>query len=164
MPHRSHRPFLTLVFLAALTACQAQSREAPHAHGDSGFAAMQSRGEKAMGANQYTSAHQFEDLENGGRIALEAAAGDTGAIPRIRAHFREIARAFGAGDFTTPGFVHAGDAPGANTMSARRAVIGYSMRELPRGAELRITTSDPTALRAVHEFLAFQRAEHHAAK
>jgi hypothetical protein len=32
-----------------------------------------------------------------------------------------------------------------------------------RGAEVRIHTTDPVALAAVHEFLAFQRIAHHAA-
>jgi hypothetical protein len=48
-------------------------------------------------------------------------------------------------------------------MAARRRAIRYEFRELPRGGEVRITTSDPAALRAVHEFLAFQRSDHRAA-
>jgi hypothetical protein len=48
-------------------------------------------------------------------------------------------------------------------MAGRRAFIRYEPRDIPRGAELRIRTDDPEALRAVHRFLAFQRQEHHAA-
>jgi hypothetical protein len=53
--------------------------------------------------------------------------------------------------------------PGSADMAKKRAVIQYAVKDLPRGGELRITTSDTTARRAIHEFLAFQRGEHHAA-
>ena len=33
----------------------------------------------------------------------------------------------------------------------------------PRGGELRIASSDTAAVRAIHEFLAFQRMDHRAA-
>jgi hypothetical protein len=75
---------------------------------------------------------------------------------------REIARAFRSGDFSTPTMVHLRDVPGARVMAAKRAVISYDPRDLPRGAELRITTDDAEARRAIHEFMAFQRGEHHA--
>src|ERR1700710_1341117 len=38
---------------------------------DSAFVALQERGKMAMGVDQYASAHQFDVLPNGGRIALE---------------------------------------------------------------------------------------------
>jgi len=40
--------------------------------------------------------------------------------------------------------------------------ITYTVRDLPHGAELRISTKDPAVVTAIHEFLAFQRHEHHA--
>jgi TusA-related sulfurtransferase len=45
-------------------------------------------------------------------------------------------------------------------MAARRAAIAYSVDTLPRGAALRIRSTDSTAVRAIHEFLAFQRHDH----
>ena len=59
---------------------------------------MQTRGEHVMGVNQYTSAHVFEELADGGRVVLERAdASDTADITTIRAHMRDIAAAFRAG-------------------------------------------------------------------
>ena len=46
----------------------------------------------------------------------------------------EIAAAFGAGDFTVPGFVHAREVPGTSVMAARRGQISYAVESLPRGA------------------------------
>ncbi len=77
-------------------------------------------------------------------------------------HRRDLQRAFAAGDFSTPAFVHMRDVPGARVMAARRAMISYRYADLPRGGELRIKSSDPEAVVAVHEFLAFQRKDHHA--
>jgi phosphoribosylamine-glycine ligase len=126
------------------------------------FAAMQERGAHVMGADQYTSAHVFEDLPDGGRVVLERAdTADTAAIETIRAHMREIAAAFRAGDFSKPFEVHAQTVPGTAVMREKRAAISYEARDLARGGEVRITTSDPAAIAAIHDFLAFQRAEHH---
>ena len=128
------------------------------------FSAMQARGEHVMGVNQYTSAHVFEDLPDGGRIVLERAdAADTADIKRIRAHMREIADAFRAGDFTKPFAVHAQTVPGTDVLAQKRSAISYVASDRPRGGEVRITTSDPAAVAAVHDFLAFQRGAHHAA-
>jgi len=128
------------------------------------FSAMQMRGEHVMGVNQYTSAHVFEDLPNGGRIVLERAdAADTADIKRIRAHMHEITDAFRAGDFTKPFEVHAQTVPGTDVLAQKRGAISYVASDRPRGGEVRITTSDPAAVAAVHDFLAFQRGAHHAA-
>jgi hypothetical protein len=134
------------------------------ARNDSAFTALQRRGADArgMGVDQYTSTHRFDALPDGGRIELQRDTDDSTGTAQVRRHLREVATAFAAGDFKTPVFVHAGDVPGTDAMAAKRGVISYSVHDLPRGAELRITTRDADALRAVHAFLAFQRGEHHA--
>lgn len=134
----------------------------PPAHRDSAFASMQERGRTAMGVDQYTSTHHFDALPDGGRIELQRDVDDSAGVSRIRAHMREIAGAFKSGDFSTPVMVHMKDVPGTKVMAARRAFITYEPRDLPRGAELYIRTSDAEARRAIHEFMAFQRGEHHA--
>jgi hypothetical protein len=57
-------------------------------------------------------------------------------------------------------FVHDGEVPGTAVMVKRKDRIRYVRRVLPRGAELRLLTSDRAAIRAIHEFLEFQRREH----
>jgi hypothetical protein len=47
-------------------------------------------------------------------------------------------------------------------MSARRSQIRYAYADLPQGGEIRITTTDPETLRAVHDFIAYQRKDHRA--
>jgi hypothetical protein len=133
-----------------------------HAAADTGFAALQARGRAAMGVDQYTSTHRFDALPDGGRIELQRDTDDAEGIATIRAHLAGIAQAFAAGDFGTPAAVHAREVPGTATMAARRAAIRYVYRDLPRGGEVRILTADPEAVAAIHAFMAFQRADHHA--
>ena len=128
---------------------------------DTGFAAMQARGKMAMGVDQYSSWHRFDPLADGGRIVLQRDAADTAGTTTIRAHLKDIAARFAAGDFAIPGFVHAQQVPGTPAMAAKRAAIRYVFHPLPGGGEVRIVTRDSAAVAAVHEFLAFQRTAHH---
>jgi len=129
---------------------------------DTGFAALQQRGKVVMGVDQYTSMHRFDDLPDGGRIVLTRSAVDTTGVRTIRAHLAEIARAFEAGDFGHTMAVHQHELPGTAVMRERRAAISYRVDTLPGGGAVRITTRDTTAVRAIHQFLAAQRGEHHA--
>jgi hypothetical protein len=145
----------------ALAACSKSKRA--QVDGDSSFTRLQQRGETAMGVDQYTSEHVFEPLPDGGRIVLQRNQSDSAGEATIRAHMSAIATAFSEGDFTIPGFVHAmSDVPGTQVMKKLRAEISYSAHELPRGGEVRITTRNPDAIAAIHEFLAFQRTDHRA--
>jgi hypothetical protein len=147
----------------ALVACgPSPSPKAPMGAGDSAFAGVQARGGAAMGVNQYTSRHVFEPLPDGGRIALQRDAADSEGAAQIRRHMQEIGRRFAAGDFALPGFVHARVVPGTEIMAARRTAIIYAVDTVPRGAALQIRSADSTAVRAIHEFLAFQRHDHRA--
>src|SRR2546425_2215414 len=159
------RKWLVLVLASTAAACKdARPRSADATvQPDSVYAAMQSRGEMVMGVNQYTSAHVFEDLPDGGRIILDReTSSDTAGVARIRQHMRDIAASFEAGDFTKPFQVHAEAVPGTAVMAARRGAITYQELDRPRGAEVRIHTRDAAAVAAVHEFLAFQRGAHSA--
>ena len=150
---------VSIVLLATALACNGAKRDTAS---DSAFAGVQERGHEAMGVDQYTSAHVFEDLPDGGRVVLDRdSAADSSGVATIRAHMRDIATAFRAGDFTKPFQVHAQEVPGTAVMQARRAAISYDVIDRPRGGEVRIRTQDPVAVAAIHEFLAFQRSHHH---
>jgi hypothetical protein len=147
----------------ALAGCgSSASPKLPTGAGGAAFAGVQARGAVAMGVNQYTSRHVFEPLADGGRIALQRDAADSEGTAQIRRHMHRIAARFAAGDFTLPGFVHARAVPGTEIMAAKRSAIAYAVDTLPRGAALRIRSADSAAVRAIHEFFAFQRHDHHA--
>lgn len=145
----------------ALGACS----PAAERQSDRAFAALQQRGASpaAMGVDQYTSSHVFESLPDGGRIVLQRDTVDRAGTATIRAHMRDIAVRFAAGDFSIPGLVHAQTVPGTIVMAARRHLITYTPDTLPRGGQVRILARDSVAVAAIHEFLAFQRADHRVA-
>ena len=147
------------VSVAVLASMSVTASEAQDA-GDTAFKSMQSRGRMAMGVDQYTSTHRFEDLPDGGRIELQRNRPDSAGVEAIREHLRAIAQAFAKGDFAAPALVHAGEVPGAHTMAEKHRAIRYQYRALPLGGEVRITTGDAEALQAIHTFLEFQRREH----
>ena len=151
-----------LLIALALLSCVACAREKKEGIGaDSSFAALQQRGETAMGVNQYTSQHVFESLPDGGRIVLQRKESDSAGVAAIRAHMRTISISFSNGDFAVPGFVHAtGNVPGTVTMKRLKAEISYTPEDLPGGAQVVIATRNPEAVSAIHEFLAFQRMDH----
>jgi hypothetical protein len=122
---------------------------APLAAQDSAFRALQDRGKTAMGVDQYTSLHRFDPLPDGGRIALVRDSTDAAGVATIRAHLWDISRAFAAGEFAVPGFVHGREVPGTRVMALRKNAIRYVFH-----------TRDSAAARAVHDFLAFQRMDH----
>ncbi len=165
----STRSLRTTLLLTLLCGCSpghdaAARHEAQRAEAaaDTGFAKVQSRGEVAMGVDQYTSTHRFQPLPDGGRIELQRDDTDSAGRAVILHHMAEIASAFAAGDFAVPGFVHAREVPGTPMMAARRSEISYAVESLPRGGALRLRTTDSSAVSAIHEFLAFQRQDHRA--
>ncbi len=151
-----------LILGLPLGAAIAQGTQPTRPRPDTSFAAMQQRGQKAMGVDQYTSTHKFDATTTGGRIELQRDTADAAGVAQIRAHIRDVAKAFAAGDFSTPGFVHMQDVPGTKVMREKASAISYEPHDLPRGAELLIRTKDSAAIAAIHEFMAFQRGEHHA--
>jgi len=148
--------------LAAALTFLAACGPAPRPEVDGDFAALQARGEAGMGVDQYASTHIFDALADGGRIEYQHNTDDAAGVATIRSHLQEIRGAFEAGDFSTPAFVHAREVPGTDVMAQRREHIEYRYQDLPRGGEVRLVTTDPEALEAIREFMAFQRADHRA--
>jgi hypothetical protein len=157
---------LAVLLLLVLPACvdrppRSSSAQRPARDStDSAFALVQARGQVAMGVDQYTSFHQFESLPDGGRISLQRDPGDSAGVAQIRSHMQRIAVAFTNGDFALPGLVHAREVPGTAVMAARRSQIRYVADTLTGGGQVRLRTSDSSAIAAIHEFLDFQRQDH----
>jgi len=85
---------------------------------------------------------------------------DSHNLQAIRSHLTHIVTMFSNGEFSIPMFVHDHVPPGVPAMKEKRAEISYSFEELLAGARVRIKASSPDALKAIHEFLRFQIADH----
>lgn len=162
------RSSLAAILLLSATSLVAQqpthdsTQHNRHGQSDSAFAAVQRRGRDVMGVDQYASRHVFEPRPDGGRIELQMQADDSAGIRQILSHLNEVAGEFAQGVFTAPFLVHDQEVPGTRVMAAKRGAIRFAVRRLPRGGEIRISSRDRAAVEAIHEFLAFQRADHRA--
>jgi hypothetical protein len=78
----------------------------------------------------------------------------------IRRHMQKIAGMFTQGDFSLPMFIHDTVPPGVEVMKHLKDQIAYTAEKTAKGAQVRIVTTNPEALVAVHEFLRFQIKDH----
>ncbi len=151
---------LGLVFLATALAF-AQHDHAAVQHNDAQHAAMNQRGDHAMGFSQDKTTHHFRILDDGGAIEISANdPKDKASVDQIRMHLKHISQMFAEGDFSIPMLVHDENPPGAAKMKELRSSLKYSFEELPTGGRVRIRSSDSAANAAVHEFLRYQIREH----
>jgi hypothetical protein len=131
-----------------------------HNH-DSHLDAVNRRGDGVMGFSHAKTTHHFLLKPDGGMIKVEAKeANDIVSRDQIRRHLKHIAKKFSEGDFAAPMLIHAQTPPGAPAMRSLKAEIKYEFEESERGGRVRISTNNPTAIKAIHEFLRFQIKDH----
>jgi len=119
------------------------------------------RGDEVMGFSHLKTTHHFRLFQDGGEIEVLANdPRDTATRDQIRMHLEHIAKMFAAGNFEAPMLIHATTPPGVPVMKKLRADIAYRFQPTARGGRVEISTRNPSALRAVHEFLRFQIADH----
>ena len=141
-----------------LVASSPADSEACPAHPSAG---VDQRGDAAMGFSHQKTAHHFKLTADGGTIFAEAlTAEDVRTRDSIRGHMVHIAQAFAAGDFAMPMFIHDQTPPGIPVMKRLRARIRYTAEDTERGGQVRIRTTDPEAVDAIHAFLTFQITDH----
>jgi hypothetical protein len=133
-----------------------------HHHGNMNHRdSVNARGDKGMGFDHLKTTHHFRLFADGGAIEVSAnEANDSVSQDQIRGHLGQIARMFSEGNFSIPMFVHDQVPPGVETMKQQKAAISYRYERTESGGQLRISTSNAEALRAIHEFLRFQIQEH----
>jgi hypothetical protein len=123
---------------------------------------VEKHGDQAMGFPHDKTTHHFRLYSDGGAIEVTVNDNkDSQNLQAIRSHLTHIASLFSNGEFSIPMFVHDQVPPGVPAMKEKRAEISYSFEALAAGGRVRIKTTNPDALKAVHEFLRFQIADHH---
>jgi hypothetical protein len=118
------------------------------------------REDEGMGFSQARTTHHFLLTVDGGTIQVTAKAGDDRTIDQVRHHLESIAKAFQAGDFTTPALVHGQTPPGVPAMRRLKSEISYAYESRQDGAAVAVRSRNPEAVAAVQEFLRFQIREH----
>jgi TusA-related sulfurtransferase len=142
----------TIVLLTTVVVAQ----DSPHQQG------VETRGDQAMGFFHQMTTHHFALTNDGGVIEVEADnPNDKASRDAIRQHLNHIATLFSQGDFDLPMFIHAQTPPGVPTMKRLKEQIKYEAQTTDKGAEVKIATTNPEAVSAIHQFLRFQIQDHH---
>lgn len=146
----------TALLLTLLQASAGHQAIAP-----SGHQAVNERGAHVMGFDQDKTTHSFRLHPDGGAVDISVKdRGDAANRNAIRSHLPHIAQMFGLGNFEAPMLIHATKVPGTEQMAALKNRIRFVYVETAGGGRLDIFTTDADALRAIHEFMRFQIADH----
>jgi hypothetical protein len=106
--------------------------------------------------------HHFRLYADGGAIEESVNdSKDSQKVQAIQSHLTHIVTKFSSGDSPFLMFVHERVPPGVPVMKDKPAEISYNFDELSAGGRVRITTTNPAALKTIHEFLRFQIEDHH---
>jgi hypothetical protein len=125
-------------------------------------AEVEKHGDEAMGFPHDKTTHHFRLFSDGGAIDVIANdKNDSSNVAAIRSHLTHIVTMFANGDFSLPMFVHSQVPPGVPVVKEKRSEIAYSFETLSAGGRVRIKTTNPQALEAIHHFLRFQIQDHH---
>jgi hypothetical protein len=145
-----------LVLASAIQAQQANTQTPEQQH-----CAMMKRGDAGMGFSHEKTTHHFVLLKDGGAIQVSVNdPKDDTSRDQIRMHLSHIGKMFSDGDFNVPMFIHDTTPPGVPTMEKLHSEIRYQYQQTDGGAKIMISTTNPKALQAVHEFLRFQIDDH----
>ena len=146
------KTLLSTLLLAAAATSSAQ---------DTHHNEVNKNGDAVMGFSHEKTTHHFLLYKDGGAIEVTAKdAKDNTSRDQIRMHLGHIAQMFADGNFRAPMLVHSKTPPGVLALERLKSQIDYRFETLEQGGRVRITTRNPEALQALHEFLRFQIADH----
>jgi len=148
---------LGLASFAAFLGAQTTPTPSTHDH----HAAVNERGDHVMGFDHEKTTHHFRLTKTGGLIEVSAnGPKDTESRDAIRQHMGHIAKMFSEGDFNAPMLIHAQTPPGVPEMKSNLKAITWKPVDTKSGASIVITSKDPAAIKAIHQFLIFQIQDH----
>ena len=124
-------------------------------------AGVVARGDQVMGFSHEKTTHHFRLSKDGGSVeAIANHATDEASREQIQKHLQHIAGMFKSGDFNAPMLIHARTPPGVPAMKKLRDQIQYRVEPMRNGARLRLSSENPRAVSAIHDFLRFQIQDH----
>jgi hypothetical protein len=163
MKNHFRRSIMASLVLVIATFAIVQAQQPKKDSNMSGMAdeQMNKRGDHVMGFDHTKTTHHFVLQELGGSIEITAnSSDDVESSEQIRMHLKHIAKMFAEGNFNAPMLIHEQTPPGVPVMQELKGDIKYDFEEIDRGAAVRISTTNPTALKAIQDFLRFQIKEH----
>lgn len=148
---------VALVLMSGLAFGVQETQQSADGHA----AGVDRRGDHEMGFSHEKTAHHFSLLTDGGSIeVISNDPKDAKSRDEIQQHLGHIVMMFRNNDFDIPMLIHDRVPPGVPVMKKKRDTITYSYAATDRGGLVLIKTTDPEALKAIHEFLLFQIRDH----
>jgi hypothetical protein len=125
-------------------------------------AEVSARGGDVMPFSLAATEHVFTQNASGGTQQVVARnAGDAQQVALVRQHLREIREQFLNGDFSGPSHIHGTAMLGlAELKTARPGQLAIAYSDIPAGAELSYTTTEPKLVAALHQWFDAQLADH----
>ena len=124
-------------------------------------AAVASVGAEVMPFELDATTHRFTKTPDGGVQSVTADdPSDATQIQLIREHLQMERDGFSRGDYDDPARIHGMDMPGVAELSDGYEDVNVIYSELPAGAELTYTTTEPQLVAAIHAWFDRQVADH----
>jgi hypothetical protein len=118
-------------------------------------------GQGVMPFNLGETTHIFEMTDTGGIQEVTADDPDDAAqVQLIQQHLQHEVALFRAGDFSDPTSLHGSGMPGVEDLAAGVQSIQIDYVELPTGAQIIFTTSEPKLITALHRWFGAQLSDH----
>lgn len=156
----STRRWLVLVLAAALIAAVAGGGYLL-AHRGSPASSMTVRAGQVMTFDLKATTHTFTKTAVGGveKVVVNNSA-DTRDRALIRAHLAKEAELFRAGNFSDPAKIHGMNMPGLKTLEAGASRVRVTYADLPGGAQITYSATEPALVSALHSWFDRQVSDH----
>jgi hypothetical protein len=125
-------------------------------------ATVEQHSESVMPFDMNRTMHMFAPTASGGVQSVVSNDGDPHQIALIRSHLRKEAQAFARGNFSDPASIHGTSMPGLARLSAGARYIAVGYADTANGARITYKTSDPTLIKAIHDWFSAQVSDHGA--
>jgi len=122
---------------------------------------MAARAQQVMPFDLHRTMHTFTKTSEGGvQTVVVVDPRDTHDLALIRDHLIEEARHFKKGDYSDPATIHGMDMPGVKALAAGAALVNVVYAEVPHGARITYTSTDPALVAALHAWFDRQTGDH----
>ncbi|HET6950980.1 MAG TPA: hypothetical protein VFI47_11425 [Acidimicrobiales bacterium] len=119
------------------------------------------RGAEVMPFDLEATTHRFDPMDDGlVQTVVVDDPGDTDQLALVREHLADEAERFTAGDFGDPATIHGTDMPGLAELEAGGGAIDVAYEDVPDGARITYTTTDPALVEALHDWGEAQVMDH----
>lgn len=128
---------------------------------DSAQDPMTARAEQVMPFDLTRTTHTFTKTDDGGvETVVVNDPTDGRNLALIRSHLAREAALFRTGDYSDPARIHGMDMPGLAELEAGATRVEVTYTDVPDGAQITYTSTEPTLVAAIHSWFERQVADH----